>query len=249
MGHVRGTDPPAPVRRWNSALRDQWCQLAKRDLLPLRWRRHPRDGFTTQSSGDALPTIAFVIAQRLVLRHWLLVFDEVQLLDVSSAGLLSDVLSWYWRMGGVVVGTSNKVPDDLYKNGVQRERLEPFVEALKMRCPVVSLSTSQDWRRVRGAKLTGRTWFTWGQEAAFKESLQSFTRESRGDVAAEPSDVMDAPARKTLDVFGRRVPVPWSLNGVCKFSFVQLCDEACLSFFQSPVSLTQKNSPWDPRII
>ena len=51
----------------------------------------------------------------------LLVFDEVQLLDVSSATLLADVLSWFWRMGGVIVGTSNKVPDDLYKNGVQRE--------------------------------------------------------------------------------------------------------------------------------
>jgi predicted ATPase len=56
--------------------------------------------------------------------NWLLVFDEVQLLDVSSATLLADRLSWSRRMGGVIVGTSNKVPDDLYENGVQRERLE-----------------------------------------------------------------------------------------------------------------------------
>ena len=44
------------------------------------------------------------------MNHWLLYFDEIQILDVSSAGLISDVISWFWRMGGVVVATSNKVP-------------------------------------------------------------------------------------------------------------------------------------------
>lgn len=65
--------------------------------------------------------------------NWLLVFDEIQLRDVSSATLLTDVLSWFWRMGGVVVSTSNWLPYDLYRNGVQHERLEPFVPALKAR--------------------------------------------------------------------------------------------------------------------
>lgn len=41
---------------------------------------------------------------------WLLAFDEVQLIDIAGAGLVSRVLSWYWRLGGVVVGTSNRVP-------------------------------------------------------------------------------------------------------------------------------------------
>ena len=78
------------------------------------------------------------------------------------------------RIGGFV-GTSNKVPIELYKNGVQRERLEPFVKVPKVRCPVVSLSASQDWRRLRGTKLGGRP--SWGQEVAFETSLQSVARE------------------------------------------------------------------------
>ena len=208
MEHVRATDSEAvPVRPWTSVLREQWRQPAQHDSLPLRWRRNPPDTFTTHTSSDGLPTIAFVIAQRLVRRHWLPVFDQVQLLDVSSAGLLSGVLTWYWRMGGVIVGTFNKVPDDLYRNGVQRERFEPFVEALRARCPVVTLSAEHDWRHVRGAKLGGRTWFTWGQE-----TLQSL---ARGIVEPRPSDVMDAPGSKTLDVFGRQLPIPWSLDDVC----------------------------------
>ena len=33
-------------------------------------------------------------------------FDELQLLDASSAALLRDVLSWYWRLGGVILSCS-----------------------------------------------------------------------------------------------------------------------------------------------
>ncbi|KAF7975890.1 hypothetical protein HWV62_8303 [Athelia sp. TMB] len=151
---------------WNRAIRDQWRALVKNGTLPPTWsRRLPH----TSSTFNSDPTIAFVVAKRLLLTHWLLVLDEIQLLDVSSANLLADVLSWYWRMGGVVVGTSNKVPEDLYQNGVSRERLEGFVTALKARCPVVEMAGAKDWRVMRGGEKEGRTWFTTDQEAQFEE--------------------------------------------------------------------------------
>jgi peroxisome-assembly ATPase len=160
---IRDSEQDRP--RWTRAIRDQWRSLVRTGGLNSIWSR----GLSAQlmsNNGMLEPSIAYVLARRLVLKHWLLVFDEVQLLDVSSAGLLADVLSWYWRMGGthclplirgyrsmfapgVVVGTSNKIPDDLYKNGVQRERLEPFVEALKARSPVLEMRSTQDWRKVR----------------------------------------------------------------------------------------------------
>ena len=138
------------------------------------------------SSGAAYnPTIAFVVAQRLILKHWLLVFDEIQLLDVSSATLLADVLSWFWRMGGVIVGTSNKVPDDLYRNGVQRERLEPFVEAMKVRCPVTSMRTDRDWRQVKAASSTDRTWYTQGQQTDFERKLRALCDDEHASTSGE----------------------------------------------------------------
>lgn len=52
------------------------------------------------------------VARDLIKHHgWLLAFDEVQLVDIAGAGLINRVLSWYWRLGGVVVGTSNRVPE------------------------------------------------------------------------------------------------------------------------------------------
>ncbi len=161
--------PSSPTAQpWTKSIREQWRTLVSTGSLPKKWTRRLDSQFGLYAY-TSQPTIAFVVARRLLLRHWLLVFDEIQLLDVSSATLLADVLSWYWRMGGVIVGTSNKVPDDLYKNGVQRDRLEPFVEALKMRCPVVSLSTEVDWREFRASQSSDaqKTWYTLSNEKEF----------------------------------------------------------------------------------
>jgi peroxisome-assembly ATPase len=153
---------------WTRNLRTQWRSVLHSGSLPKIWTRSPAFAAARSTSNQ---TIAYTIARRLVLHHWLLVFDEIQLLDVSSAGLLADVLSWFWRMGGVIVGTSNKVPDDLYKHGLQRERLEPFVEALKVRCPVMEMREKTDWRRVRGSNSSGSSWFKKGDEKAFADTL------------------------------------------------------------------------------
>ncbi|KAJ7141406.1 AFG1-like ATPase-domain-containing protein [Mycena epipterygia] len=198
---------------WNSSVRDKWRQLVKTGNLPLLWRR---DGKASSLPSRSTPTIAFSVARRLVLRHWLLVFDEIQLLDISSATLLADVLSWYWRMGGVIVGTSNKIPDDIYKHGVQRERLEPFVEALKIRCPVLTMRSERDWRQrdYNGVDEVGRTWLLFGQEDQFLQLLKSFSH--------DPSEESD----RSLSVFGRNLRVPWSSGGVTQFTFHELCDES-----------------------
>lgn len=179
--------------RWTWALREQWRNLVHTGGLPTSWTR--ASGLAT---GSLEPTIAFAIARKLILNHWLLVFDEVQLLDVSSAGLLADILSWYWRMGGttpaslycsyrypsvelgVVVGTSNKVPDDLYKNGVQRERLEPFVTALKARSPVLEMRGTRDWRHYETSDDTNsRTWYTPEHRQDFDHAVEVLA--SQGD--------------------------------------------------------------------
>jgi peroxisome-assembly ATPase len=214
---------------WNRSIRDHWRDLVGKSGLPSKWMRSAP--FLNPGYSD--PTIAFTVAKRLVLRHWLLVFDEIQLLDVSSAGLLSDVLSWYWRMGGVIVGTSNKVPDDLYKNGVQRERLEPFVEALKARCPLHELDVKRDWREEMGKLELGigrGTWFTEDQGEDFGQYLQVLTKAqpggaSRVSLRISPTDASADASYRELNVFGRILRVPWAHSTIAKFKFTELCEE------------------------
>ncbi|KIY67899.1 hypothetical protein CYLTODRAFT_396245 [Cylindrobasidium torrendii FP15055 ss-10] len=191
-----------------------WNRLRK-SLLPSSSARN-------KTTTAALP-IPYILASRLIQSAYALLLDEVQLQDVSSALLLSDVLVWYWRMGGVVVGTSNRVPEDLYVNGVQKERLGAFGSALRARCPVIELGSedidARDYRRSNAAKEKGeegqRTWFLGHQEDEFEVLATTLFGEEGG----EPS---------TLSVFGRRLIVPSvSPSGkTCRFSFEQLCDSS-----------------------
>ncbi|KAI5834072.1 hypothetical protein K523DRAFT_323055 [Schizophyllum commune Tattone D] len=204
---------PALPETWNKTIREHWRRLTRAGAAPIRWASGTRGSQAFSWYSATSESIAYTVAQRLVLRHWLLVLDELQLLDVSSATLLADVLSWYWRMGGVVVGTSNRVPDDLYRNGVQRDRLEPFVEALKIRCPVVEMRSDTDWREVIAHEGGGRSsWYTTEERSEF-------------DLAVK-QDNFGAVDAHHITVFGRQIPTLRAGNGVAMFTFAELCHEA-----------------------
>ncbi|KAL5507233.1 hypothetical protein ACEPAH_6689 [Sanghuangporus vaninii] len=212
--HEQVQSQPSSRPAWTRTVRAQWQKLLESGALPKSWRSVAyRDAIASAHSRHLnFPPIPFAIAHRLVTQHWLLAFDELQLLDVSSAGLLADVLSWYWRMGGVVVASSNKVPDDLYRGGVQRERLEPFVEALKARCPILEMLGKGDWRREKASDGLRSYWFTKNHEDEFWACVEGLT------TAGESS-------KRDLSIFGRKLIVPHSTEDVCRFTFSELCDE------------------------
>ncbi|GAA5827955.1 hypothetical protein JCM11251_005665 [Rhodosporidiobolus azoricus] len=190
----------------------------------------------------ALNTRDFVLAKvaldLIKTQGWLLAFDEVQLVDIAGAGLVSRVMSWYWRLGGVVVATSNRVPEDLYKQGIQRQTLSPFLSALAHRSPVINLSSPTDYRLIARSSnpLTpssdapspgsfgsveawkrwgtrSRGWFVKGEDdEAWKEALRWIVGDAKGE-------------EKTLNVYGRRVRIPWACEGVARFTFKQLCEQ------------------------
>ncbi|KAI5481477.1 hypothetical protein MNV49_004234 [Pseudohyphozyma bogoriensis] len=177
------------------------------------------------------------IARDLIKEHgWLLAFDEVQLVDIAGAGMINRVLSWYWRLGGVVIGTSNRVPEDLYNSGVQRESVNAFLVALASRSPVIELNSPLDYRREeqRGEALedssdapgefgtvnawkrwgsAARAWFVKGEEGEFGEAVKRIVGEEKGE-------------KRTLKVYGRDLKIPWAVGGVAKFSFHELCEKA-----------------------
>ncbi|WVO23098.1 uncharacterized protein IAS62_004443 [Cryptococcus decagattii] len=156
--------------------------------------------------------VAFSIARRMILEHTVLYFDEFQLIDASSAALIRDVLSWYWRLGGVIVTCSNRVPEDLYHHGVQKERLAGFLDALKARCEVVQVDGGRDWRRDIERQDQAR-WFhaTHGHDF---ERAWSAVIETQGS------------KQKQIKVYGRILTIPQAAGNTCRFTFSQLCEEA-----------------------
>lgn len=93
---------------------------------------------------DAVPFVAADIAQQ----GNVLCFDEFQCTDVADAMILRRLLESLMSHGVVLVTTSNRHPDELYKNGVQRESFIPAIQLLKNRLHVINLDSSTDYRKI-----------------------------------------------------------------------------------------------------
>jgi cell division protein ZapE len=157
--------------------------------------------------GDPIPTVARDIAQE----SRLLCFDELHVTDIADAMILGRLFEGMFEEGIVVVATSNAMPYELYKDGLNRNLFVPFIRMIEERMAVVELDSAEDYRL---QKLAGRPlYFTPADEAARREMDRIF-KVLTGLENAPPTE---------LEVKGRRVPVPQAAHGVARFSFEELC--------------------------
>ncbi|QUC22583.1 uncharacterized protein UV8b_06824 [Ustilaginoidea virens] len=96
------------------------------------------------SDVDGVPFVAADIAEH----GNVLCFDEFQCTDVADAMILRRLLECLMSQGVVLVTTSNRHPDDLYKNGIQRESFIPAIKLLKNRLHVINLDSPTDYRKI-----------------------------------------------------------------------------------------------------
>ena len=161
-------------------------------------------------SDDPIPPVADMIAAEARL----LCFDELQVTDIADAMILGRLFEAVFARGVTLVSTSNRPPEDLYKDGINRQLFLPFIEMLRSRMEIVEVPGERDYRleRLRAAK----TWFSPidpDNERQF-DSLWSDMLGAGEEVGA------------TLEVLGRKEHWPRAAGGLLRAHFASLCAQA-----------------------
>jgi len=86
------------------------------------------------------------IAKQLARKYRVLCIDEFIVTNITDAMILSELLHALFKQQVCLVATSNRVPDDLYLNGLQRERFLPAIELIKTHNDVFHLDGGVDHR-------------------------------------------------------------------------------------------------------
>ena len=168
-------------------------------------------------TGDPIPPVAAALAADLDL----LAFDEMVVNNSADAQIMSRLFTALIIEHGLcVVTTSNRAPDELYKNGLNREHFLPFIGLIERELDVLPLNGPHDYRLERLAGID--SWHTPLGHAATAQVREAFFRLT--DYPPEDSDHVPA-ADLQLDG-GRVLHVPKSFKGVAVFSFKRLCSEA-----------------------
>ncbi|MDT8759060.1 cell division protein ZapE [Sphingomonas psychrotolerans] len=165
---------------------------------------------------DPLVAVADALAEDIRL----LAFDEMVVNNPADAMILSRLFTEMMGHGLTVVATSNRPPQDLYKDGLNRELFLPFIALIEERMDVRPLNGPVDYRLDRLGSM--QTWLVPnGPEATAQLSaaffrLTDYPVEDRARVPA-----CDLPVQG-----GREIHVPKCVKGVAVFSFKRLCGEA-----------------------
>jgi len=164
-----------------------------------------------QSKGDdPIPPVADVVAEGARL----ICFDEFQVTDIADAMILGRLFEALFARGVTLVATSNRAPDSLYKDGINRQLFLPFIELLKAHLEVVGVAGGHDYRldRLRAAG----TWFS-PPDPDNRRGFDGLWRDMLGDQEETGA---------TLEVLGRKTTLPHACGGQVRATFASLCSVA-----------------------
>ena len=170
-----------------------------------RWRKDK-----TKSRKDSDPIEP--IADRIAAEAWLLCFDEFHVVDIADAMILGRLFDALFQRGVVVVCTSNFGPDDLYKDGLNRELFLPFISLFKEKLDILHLDSPTDYRldRLKNMQVYLSPLGS-DSTAALEANYEALTQ--GGESISE-----------TITVKGHTIESARTAIGVAWFDFATLCE-------------------------
>ncbi|KAF5909640.1 AFG1-like ATPase, partial [Clarias magur] len=155
------------------------------------------------------------VAEEISEEASLLCFDEFQVTDIADAMILKQLFENLFRHGVVVVATSNRPPDDLYKNGLQRVNFVPFIAVLKEYCKILRLDSGIDYRK-RNRPAAGKLFYL-----SSEDNVDATLDKLFDEMAFKQNDITRS---RSLKVHGRTVTLNKACGTIADCTFEELCD-------------------------
>ncbi|MGB1199969.1 MAG: cell division protein ZapE [Cognaticolwellia aestuarii] len=165
---------------------------------------------TLQGQSDPLK----IIAKRFADETCIICFDEFFVSDITDAMILGTLFEELFAHNVTLVATSNIIPDELYRNGLQRERFLPAIKLINACCDVVNVDSGVDYR-LRTLEQAEIYHFPLDQQA--DENLSHYFQQLSLEVGQK---------NKVIEINNRALTTVQESDGVVYFEFSTLCESA-----------------------
>jgi cell division protein ZapE len=152
------------------------------------------------------------VAQRFAARERVICLDEFFVADIADAMILAGLFEGLFRYGVTLVATSNVAPQQLYKDGLQRQRFLPAIGLIESHVEVVHLDGGVDYR-LRQLE-SAPTYLDSDQSSTAVHLVERFAALAGGPVSG----------RITLTIEDRPIVAQATAPGMVWFEFNDICD-------------------------
>ncbi|MGS0680428.1 cell division protein ZapE [Shewanella sp. 125m-7] len=153
-----------------------------------------------------------IIAKKMASQYQVICFDEFFVSDITDAMLLGTLFESLFAEGVALVATSNIIPDDLYRNGLQRVRFLPAIAAINKHCDILNVDSGVDYRL---RTLEQAEIFHSPLDVQAEQNLQEYFNK-----LAPESEV----STLGVEIDGRIIDIRQQAQGVLLIDFRALCD-------------------------
>ena len=153
-----------------------------------------------------------IVAKRLAAETKVICFDEFFVSDITDAMILGTLMEALFGYGIVLVATSNIIPNELYRNGLQRARFLPAIELINQNTRIVNVDSGIDYRL---RTLEQAEIYHHPLDTAATENLYSYFSQLAAD---------EGRMNTTIEIENRQIPCLRDADGVLMLTFRALCD-------------------------
>lgn len=196
----------------------QWV-MKEIELISVR----KRDGFI-QENHPLLNLenefILYEVASRLINKCHVLILDEFMLPDIASAKIINILFTNYFKLGGVLIASSNRLPEELYSGSVNKTSMGTFEGILRSRCDVWDMLSDKDYRsELKDDDISDEKWLIIGNSKESNEQWENLVKKYI---------VLDK-CQKNVPLFksyGREVIIPYMNDTVAYFDFKDIVKDS-----------------------